>query len=39
MFPTQAVIGPNGAIYVSHFSMGSDHGEGQILRIEPRAGM
>jgi hypothetical protein len=39
MFPTQAVIGPNGAIYVSHFSMGGDHGEGQILRIEPRAGM
>ena len=39
MFPTQTVVGPDGAVYVSMFSMGGDHGEGQIIRIDPRAGM
>jgi hypothetical protein len=39
MFPTQAVIGPDGNVYVSHFSIGSDQGNGQILRIDPRGGM
>ncbi|HEX3244040.1 MAG TPA: ScyD/ScyE family protein [Chloroflexota bacterium] len=36
MFPTQAVIGPDGAVYVANFSMAGDHGEGQIVRIETR---
>jgi hypothetical protein len=39
MFPTQAVIGPDGNVYVSHFSMGGDQGNSQILRIDPRGGM
>lgn len=39
MFPTQTVIGPDGAVYVAQFSMAGDHGEGQILRIDPGAGM
>jgi hypothetical protein len=39
MFPTQAVIGPDGAVYLSHFSMGGDEGNGQVLRIDPNGGM
>jgi hypothetical protein len=39
MFPTHAVVGPDGAVYVSQFSMGGDHGEGQILRIDTTGGM
>jgi hypothetical protein len=33
MFPTMARIGPDGALYVSNFSVGGDTGEGQILRV------
>jgi len=38
MFPTQAQIGPDGAIYVANFSVGGDGGEGQILRLNAGAG-
>jgi hypothetical protein len=33
MFPTIARTGPDGALYVAHFSVGAENGEGQILRI------
>lgn len=38
MFPTHARIGPDGALYVANNSVGSDGGEGQILRINAGAG-
>ena len=37
MFPTIARTGPDGALYVAHFSVGADNGEGQILRIDAHA--
>jgi hypothetical protein len=37
MFPTVARMGPDGAVYVSNFSVGGDNGEGQIVRIDPNA--
>jgi hypothetical protein len=37
MFPTVARMGPDSALYVSNFSVGSDGGEGQILRIDTQA--
>jgi hypothetical protein len=33
-FPTAARFGPDGALYVSNFSVEGDGGEGEILRIE-----
>jgi plastocyanin len=33
-FPTAARIGPDGALYVSNFSVYANGGEGQILRID-----
>jgi hypothetical protein len=37
MFPTIARTGSDGALYVAHFSVGADNGEGQIVRIDPNA--
>jgi hypothetical protein len=34
-YPTVARFGPDGALYVSNFSVEGDGGEGQILRIQP----
>ena len=38
-FPTIARIGPDGAVYVANVSVGGDHGEGQIVRIDVSSGM
>jgi len=37
--PTVARIGPDGAVYVANVSVDSDHGEGQIIRIDTTGGM
>jgi glucose/arabinose dehydrogenase len=35
-FPTMARIGPDGALYVSNFSVEGDGGQGEIVRIQTR---
>jgi hypothetical protein len=37
-FPTVARFGPDGALYVANVSVGSDNGEGQVLRIDTTSG-
>jgi sugar lactone lactonase YvrE len=38
MFPTHALVGPDGGLYLANASVGGDNGEGQILRLNPGAG-